>query len=394
MKNGQAVEISPLRIARHLRGMSAKDLASIVGKTGSWISQLERGTKEITPEIAEEFSRALKVPGEFLLAGPVEPTAGVLHFRHKRRTPAAQRHRVFARALLVRQLIQELEAEFEELYRPRLPEIHLPGRPGDPQRMALIDKAAKRLRREWGMGDGPIPDLVRLVEVGGIWVIGLPPEDRAVDAYSWWGDGHAFIALNPVPLDGSDIMVGDGPRNAYRERFNVAHELGHLLLHQELGEEAAGTRDVELEAHRFAASFLVPSTQWITLSPRSPRWEDYKHLAQRWGVSTSVLLRRDLDLGIVGYPAYQASMIRMSANIGRKAEGRFLPPRVHESPGRLRAHLETLAVQGGVHLEDLAQRMHVHIDDLQPLVEQLTQRPPQEGRGKILAFPGDERRSG
>jgi len=369
--------------------MSAKDLANAVQKTGSWVSQLERGAKELTPEVAEAFAAVLDVPPTFLLGGAVEPTAGVLHFRHKRRTPAAQRHRVFARALLVRQLIQELEREFEELYRPQLPEIELPGDPGDDGRMERIDRAAAKVRRTWEMGDGPIPDLVRLVEVRGIWVIGLPPEDRAVDAYSWWGDGHGFIALNPVPLDGSDVHRG-GQRNAYRERFNVAHELGHLVLHGDLPEDAVGTREVENEAHRFAASFLVPPKQWVALSPRTGVWQDYKALAHRWGVSGSVLLRRDLDLGLIDYPRYRASMIRLSGSIGRKQEGLHLPPRVHETPGRLRAHLATLATQGEVDLQDLASRMHVHESDLVPLVAPLSPHQSTGASGKVLMFPGSK----
>jgi len=370
--------------------MSAKALAESVGKSGAWISNLERGTKEVPEDAAHAFAEVLDVPVGFILRGHLEREAGVLHFRHKKRTPAAQRARVDARTVLVELLVNEMETEFEELYRPAFPDDEpLPGAPGDPGRMNLIDRAAQSLRSEWGMGEGPIPDLIKLVEVRGCWVIELPPEDRAVDAFSWWGDGHGFIALNPVPLDGSDQLPNaDTPRNPYRERFNVAHELGHLLLHPDLDEDAVGTRDVENEAHRFAASFLVPARQWMATSPRSLHWRDYRSHAHRWGVSVSVLLRRNYDLGIFDEPRYRSSMIRLSSEIGRKREGLHLPPRPHETPGRLIAHLDALRAHRGVTLRDLAVRIDMYEPEIAQLVGvKATETPSGPSRGKVIQFP-------
>ncbi len=390
MKKQPTNSLSPLRLARQLRGLSAKALAESVGKSGAWISNLERGMKEIPEDAAHAFAEVLDVPVGFILRGPVEREAGVLHFRHKKRTPAAQRARVDARAVLIELLVGELESEFEELYRPAFPEDDpLPGVPGDPERLSLVDRAAQNLRAEWGMGEGPIPDLIKLVEVRGCWVIELPPEDRSVDAFSWWGDSHGFIALNPVPLDGSDRLSSpDTPRNPYRERFNVAHELGHLLLHPDLAEDSVGTRDVENEAHRFAASFLVPARQWMATSPRSLQWRDYRSHAHRWGVSVSVLLRRNYDLGIFDEPRYRSAMIRLSSEIGRKKEGLHLPPRPQEVPGRLLAHLDALRAHRGIGLGHLARRIDVYESEIAQIVGVAVEHaPPPTKQAKVLHFP-------
>lgn len=379
-----APTLTPLRFARLLRGISAKELAGRVERTPAWVSQLESGSKEMPPESLPIFAAALDVPENWLVQGPVQADA-VLHFRHKKRTKAAQRERVTARAVIARMLISELEQEFEELYQPGLPTLDLPDEPGAPSRVQAIERAAGDLRVRWNMGEGPIPDVVRLVEVHGIWVIELPPEERNVDAFSWWSDAHAFIALNPVPLDGSDELTNpDGPRNAYRERFNTAHELGHLLLHRDVAEDGVGTREVEGEAHRFAAAFLVPASQWRACAPRSVDWRDYRELAHRWGVSASMLLRRSRDLGILDEQRYQGAMIRMSAEIGRREEGLHLPIRGAERPARLEAHLSTLAGQGDVSMADLAARMGLNVDDL---AFSIGLQPPDTGpTGKVVQF--------
>jgi len=341
-------------------------------------------------EAVSVFATALDVPSAWLDQAPIR--LEVLHFRHKKRTKAAQRERVTARAVVTRMIVAELEECFEELYRPTLPSIDLPGQPGDPTRVPEIEAAAREVRSAWGMGEGPIPDLVRAVEANGIWVTQLQGEDRCVDAYSWWSDGHAFIALNPVPLDGSDSPAAPAEaRNSYRERFNVAHELGHLTLHRDLPEELVGTRDVESEAHRFAAAFLVPASQWRASAPKSISWRDYREHAHRWGVSATTLLRRSRDLGLFDEARYQAAMIRVSSEIGRRGEGLHLPPRAIERPGRLEAHLRALEVQGGITVADVAEDIGLWETDV---IDAIGVPPVAAPLGKVIDFKAAQARSG
>lgn len=61
------------------------------------------------------------------------------------------------------------------------------------------------------------------------------------DGYSCWANGRIpVIAFNAN-------VSGD------RQRFNLAHELGHLVL------DPAPATEIEKAAHRFAAVFLVPA---------------------------------------------------------------------------------------------------------------------------------------
>jgi len=48
------------------------------------------------------------------------------------------------------------------------------------------------------------------------------------------------------------VLVKNAAMSGDRQRFNLAHELGHLVIRQKQ------TKEDEEIAHRFAAAFLVP----------------------------------------------------------------------------------------------------------------------------------------
>ena len=52
-------------------------------------------------------------------------------------------------------------------------------------------------------------------------VVFSPPGAAAIDAYSFAAADRPTVVLNPIKKD------------YYRQRFDVAHELGHLVMHGE-----------------------------------------------------------------------------------------------------------------------------------------------------------------
>jgi Zn-dependent peptidase ImmA (M78 family) len=81
-----------------------------------------------------------------------------------------------------------------------------------------------------------------------------------------------------------------------RERFNLAHELGHLLL------EVPKNVDAEKAAHRFAASFLVPAEAAYRELGEHRRRIDFLELAilkKKYGLSMQAWVYRAQDLGII-----------------------------------------------------------------------------------------------
>ncbi|NQD87760.1 ImmA/IrrE family metallo-endopeptidase [Paenarthrobacter sp. CM16] len=107
------------------------------------------------------------------------------------------------------------------------------------------EEAAQELRLLWGLGLDPMPNLIRLAESKGVRVLSLPGGTADVDAFSIWEDGRPFIFLSTR-------------KSAERSRFDVAHELGHLVLHGSLDDCVGNEYDAEKEADRFASELLMP----------------------------------------------------------------------------------------------------------------------------------------
>lgn len=112
-----------------------------------------------------------------------------------------------------------------------MPLLNLPNVVLEGEAVEDMEQAADQARTEWGLGRGPINNFVRLLEKRGLIVMNLPHEDRKVDAFSTTIGKRPLIFLN----NEYDVSV-------CRQRLNAAHELGHILLHQDL---EAGSRIIE-----------------------------------------------------------------------------------------------------------------------------------------------------
>src|SRR5690606_5299417 len=99
--------------------------------------------------------------------------------------------------------------------------------------------AANALRNYWSLGNGPIQNMVHLLESKGVFVFWLHHDDPALDAISFWKEDKPYVLLNSLKLAGD------------RARFDAAHELGHLVLHRQ--STSLTDKDKEQEANKFAS---------------------------------------------------------------------------------------------------------------------------------------------
>jgi len=141
-----------------------------------------------------------------------------------------------------------------------------------------------------------------------------------------------------------------------RARFDMAHELGHLVLHQGMEADSPSLED---QANQFASAFLLPRTAFLKEFPKHHRidWFELLQMKTRWGVSIQAIIRRAYDLGLIGAVQYRNAHVYISRNGWKTREPGedSIPP---ETPEIIPTAFQLLAKQG-VSSEDIARELHI-----------------------------------
>lgn len=165
-------------------------------------------------------------------------------------------------------------------------------------RKSLIKKVAS-LTRNMLMKEKSNRELLFELEKSGV-IIYEKGIDNEADAFSFWSkNGWPFIIL------GSNKGV------AVRRNFDIAHELGHIILHRNIQFDILSTEEykkVENEADIFASEFLLPETEFITdfsnLNKKSNP-DYFKLLKEKWFVSIQAIGMRAYYLGLMSETQYR-----------------------------------------------------------------------------------------
>jgi Zn-dependent peptidase ImmA (M78 family)/transcriptional regulator with XRE-family HTH domain len=315
-----------LTMARQLKGLRKSHLARLIEMSPASVTAWESGAKQPSRATVAKLALALNVEPHFF-AGGAPPKTNKPHFRSLRSTPQLAQDEAEAYGQFVAEITGMLETVVE------FPEVLLPDLPVDPKERSLTPEQAGQAAREFfGIAPGPVQHVVRLVERSGVVVVFSEPGVATIDAYSLHSATRPIIVLNPVKDD------------YYRQRFDVAHELGHLIMHHDA---EPGGKVAEEQANRFASEFLMPVEDIAASLPTSTAgraWARLAELKEYWGVSLAALLYRARALGIMSDVSYRNAMVRMSQNGWRRAE----PGRISsvEMPSMLPRAREVLSDAG------------------------------------------------
>lgn len=328
-----------LRLARQASGLRKNELAREIGLTPASITQYEQGQTRPRPRVVAALALALNRPVGYFAKDDrplhaADPSTAF--FRSLRATRQHEREQAAARAELVWEIAEFLE-RYVYLPTPAFPDIAIPERSS----RQTIEDAATSLRGAWGLGDGPIANVVRTLEQHGVVVARLGSVSPSIDAFSQWIGGRPLIVL------------WAGKADAGRSRFDAAHELAHLALYHD---PDPGNKALEDQAQAFAAAFLMPEHSIVDALPRqAPRgdgWLDLFQLKVRFGVSLQALLYRARTLGVLSHDAYRRAMIQLSERGWRTKEPSDLGP--PEQPILLRQAVELLTDDRGLGLAEIA----------------------------------------
>ncbi|MER5447778.1 XRE family transcriptional regulator [Streptomyces sp. NPDC002764] len=284
-----------LRDARLIQRLRSGEVASQAGVSQSWYSKLEHAiSTTLEWQKASDIATALGFSIDFLASPPVTAVQrGSLLFRAKKSLSKGEEDQLVSWSRLVGDVIHAAEP------RLRLPLLRVPRIPAD---MAPAD-AAVAVRKSLGFSqDEPIPHLIRTLERGGVYVATIDFEGnlhaKNHDAFSTW--------IGPMldrPLIG--VRASDSWE---RTRMSVAHELGHLAMHQ-----ARREGDLESEAYSFAAEFLLPLDVLKSEWPRNVTLASLGPLKRVWGISLAGLIEHGYRNGLIS-ATQRTSMYKQMSN--------------------------------------------------------------------------------
>lgn len=341
-----------LALARRLARLQKTTLAAKAGVTASAISQFEKAQSRPTRTVAAQLALALGVPQEYLLHGrPIDfLSPSEAHFRSLRATPALTRDQALAFAETALAVVDVLEEYVQ------LPEVALPTSPiGEQPSATEIAIVADSTRTALEVGPGPVPDVVRLLEAKGVVVLRLPSFiDPGVDAFSSRAGHRPIVLLSPQKNDRA------------RSRFDAAHELGHLVMHE--GVEP-GSKIVENQAHSFAADFLMPRDEVLQDLPTRLDWDAMQRAKKKWGVSLRALAYRAHSLGVWSDAVYRRANQQLTV-MGLPEPGSLGQPECSSVLGKV----ASLLGQIDVSLQEIATTSRLPLNSLEAVIASGSER--------------------
>ena len=341
-----------LKLARKRSGLSLRALSSRMKGivSAQAIGKYERGEMMPSSNVAIALAEALGVSLSYLLS-PSNVSLESVEFRKLTSTKARERAAVEGevldhvdRYLQVEDLLGISDSTRDE--------------PDDAQYSIEVvedaERAAMSVRTAWNLGGSPIPDMTELLDERGIKVFKLSLPESV--------DG---LSCRVRRVGGADVpvVVCSTAKSLERQRFTMAHELGHMVL------DIPSTVHEEKACHRFAGAFLAPRNELIREVGRRrvnfgfAELIDIKHM---FGISAAALVVRTRDLGIIT----EATLQGIFRGIGRSwRKNEPCPLERTESPRRfLRLCLRALA-ENEISESKAAELLRMRVSEIERIME-------------------------
>lgn len=325
---GEAIHTS--RIAS---GLTQAQLADRAEVTQAALSRYENGLREPEPATLERLASEVGVNSRLLtsmsqITGSIATEA---HMRRRATAPVRVWRRLEAGINVLRAQMRLLLSSIDYQAPNNMPSL-------DPVEY-LPHEAARLVRAQWRMPQGPVRNLIAWMESAGCLIIERDFGTPRVDGLSQWIDDHPIIMINSrVPTD--------------RKRLTLAHELGHIVMHSE---PIYLSKQSEEEAMWFAAEFLMPA-HLIRPELRQRSLGHFANLKRKWMVSIAALIERAYKLGTITRTNRTSLYKALSAKGWRKREplSEQLPLEIPSTPAsivnafeELSYHPQQVAALGG-----------------------------------------------
>jgi Zn-dependent peptidase ImmA (M78 family)/DNA-binding XRE family transcriptional regulator len=346
-----------IKLARDAYGWSLRDLEErIEGLVSAQaIGKYERNEMMPSSKVLLALAKALGVTPDFLLSEK-EISLESIDFRKVPASGARDERSVQAQVLDAAERYLELESYFPDTaivwQPPQALEFQI-------RKIEDAEAAAEKLRHLWKLGIDPIASVTELLEDQGIKVLplSLPEVVSGSKAFARPTGGNAVA-----------MIVVNQNHNGERQRFTLAHELGHLVLN--CGD--LSDRENEKAADWFAGAFLVARKMVEKILGRSRTaitFGELESVKAIFKVSLASLVVRLKQLGIVPKALYEELWGAIKArglNAAGAPEPNPIPP---ETPNRaLRLAFRAVA-EGAISESKAAELLRIGRHELQRLLD-------------------------
>jgi Zn-dependent peptidase ImmA (M78 family)/DNA-binding XRE family transcriptional regulator len=268
---------------RLLNNMSLQDVADYLNLSSTAIQKYEKGEIAFSSDRLIQFAKLFNVGIHDLLKVYQKPKIKFNNFRKRKKL-------VGKRLELLKEIIEKEIANYIEI----LDMNNYKSENGFVVRRyacSSLDDAeeiANKFRKNINISNLiPISDLTSVLENIGVFLIYIENTNQQFDDF----DGLSEVVGN-IPI----IVLLDNIKDGARQRFTIAHELGHLLMKIE------ENIDEESLCHRFASSLLMPKEALINefgATRSNISFYELESIKQEYKVSYKAIIHRLKELNII-----------------------------------------------------------------------------------------------
>jgi len=299
-----------LTLARESRGLTQSGLADAMGVGQGTVSKIESGMNDATTDFVDCLCNTLEYESGFFYETGRPYGMPPFHYRKRKKLGKKALEKMIAEMNIRRIHLKILLKSAEWKSNIFIPEIDRDEYLAGSRQSFSIEGVARQLRELWMLPEGPIENVIELLEDNGGIVIPCNFDSDLIDAVSQRIDGLPalfFVNMN-APAD--------------RVRLTLCHELAHMVLHTTsfLDDDV-----MELEADAFAGAFLLPAKQ-IRSQLTKFDIRQTANLKRHWKVSMAAIAMRADNLGMIT-PYQKKSFFIQMGKLGYRKKEPHEPPR-------------------------------------------------------------------
>jgi Zn-dependent peptidase ImmA (M78 family)/transcriptional regulator with XRE-family HTH domain len=322
--------------AREARAVTQGDIGASLKRSGSAVSNWERGEQTPEPTTLEELARVLGVFSSYFGKEIPEYGNSAIFFRSMANATKRVRTREKARV----RWLQHTSLVLQEIL--EFPPVDFPAfiGPGEYQKLqhADLEHIASSMRTHWKLGGGPLTNMVLVAENAGV-VVGIDEVGSTrIDGQGAW----CMADTRPY------ILLARDKYTAFRRQMDIAHEMAHLVLHYGI-DESQLDKDFDLiedQAKYLASAFLLPDKSF-SAEIFSMSLDGFLALKPRWKVAIGAMIMRARQLHILSEHAAQALWKYRATRGWHRREPLDMPAETPvEEPRLLRRAIEMIVDAG------------------------------------------------